>query len=702
MARHESSYLELVQELPPLPTVSGLIIHGGAPRVRRELHPRYISAKAALRIVEACPFVDRIELQLSDMESKNLTQRNNEREACARALGSVPSTVTHMQLHYPGVIPQNQLFDPPIIPTFQGKDLFSCAMNKLSQQLESLHLFAVVSDDLFDITSPTTHWPKLRNLHVDFDVAMPNGTWMIDQEPEDPEPEINSDEDMEYDDLRTYDDWSDHEMPASSSMSFNDLPPAILTLIAVHLLNADLRLSPYATINKSWNTVIEAVIFRELRSESLDHLAKIPDRMNPDRWEALRALDIIIQLPEYDRKQWHDLETQKDKNTNNAVFSDSLREIFATINSWQQYKSGPPRMTLAIQAISKSDYCHLDMRNRIKRHGNAAPGMEDVRTEASYLHFLGSLPNCPTVSSLVFRGARLLRQLPGNPTRPCCPRLLSGESVIGITRACPSVNRIELELSDQESKNLELRNRERADFAVSLLELPHSVTQVKLHYPGVVPANQLFDPPSIPLVNGKDLFSHNLSTISRNLENLEIKAVLSDDFFELSDSNASWPRLRSLHISLEPCTPAGEWMLELDQEDTDIEPDDDEDEQYEDLAIYRKRIEMPARMHFPLRSFRTVVDRDLFDDVSLAAAKALTKMPNMRDFKLDLGDEKAETGCLCSFTSDGRLSHKAIWQSRSATMYEPHADVIAAWKQLFEEKIGELEIQVLGYEHSYV
>jgi hypothetical protein len=237
---------------------------------------------------------------------------------------------------------------------------------------------------------------------------------------------------------------------------------------------------------------------------------------------------------------------------------------------------------------------------------------------------------------------------------------------------------------------------------VSLLELPQSVTQVKLHYPGVVPANQLFDPPSIPLVNGKDLFSHNLSTISRNLENLEIKAVLSDDFFELSDSNASWPRLRSLHISLEPCTPAGEWMLELDQQDTDIERDDDEDEQYEDLAIYRRQIEMPARMHFPLRSFRTVVDRDLFDNVSLAAAKALTKMPNMRDFKLDLGDEKAETGCLCSFTSDGRLSHKVIWQSRSATMYEPHADVIAAWKQVFEEKTGELEIQVLGYEHSYV
>lgn len=119
-----------------------------------------------------------------------------------------------MQLHYPGVIPQNQFFDPPIVPTFNGKDFFSCSINTLSQQLESLHLFAVVSDDLFDITSPTIHWPKLRNLHVDFDVVMPNGTWMIEQDPEDSEPEIDPDEDMEYNDLRTYDDWSDHEMLA--------------------------------------------------------------------------------------------------------------------------------------------------------------------------------------------------------------------------------------------------------------------------------------------------------------------------------------------------------------------------------------------------------------------------------------------------------------------------------------------------------
>lgn len=86
MIRHESSYLALVRELPPLPAVSELIVHGGAPRVFQEIYPRYISAQAALRIVEACPYADRVELQLSDMESKSLTQRNSEREGidCGR------------------------------------------------------------------------------------------------------------------------------------------------------------------------------------------------------------------------------------------------------------------------------------------------------------------------------------------------------------------------------------------------------------------------------------------------------------------------------------------------------------------------------------------------------------------------------------------------------------------------------------------
>lgn len=83
----------------------------------------------------------------------------------------------------------------------------------LSQQLESLQLLAVVSDDLFQITSPTIYWPKLRNLHVDFDVVMPNGTWMLN--PEDPNREhVDPNEDSDYAEMKILEDRRDHEMPA--------------------------------------------------------------------------------------------------------------------------------------------------------------------------------------------------------------------------------------------------------------------------------------------------------------------------------------------------------------------------------------------------------------------------------------------------------------------------------------------------------
>ncbi|KAG9606206.1 hypothetical protein KCU77_g328, partial [Aureobasidium melanogenum] len=198
MTRQESSYLNLVRKLPPLPTVSELIIHGGAPRVFQEVYPRYISAQAALRIVEACPFADRVELQLHDMESKRLTQRNIEREACARNISLVPKSVTHLRLHYPGVVPQNQFFKPPMIPPVNGKDFFSSALNVLSQQLESLHLLAV-----------------LRNLHVDFDVVTPIGHWMLERDLKESEhEEPDSDEDGEYEMMRFSEERDDYEMPA--------------------------------------------------------------------------------------------------------------------------------------------------------------------------------------------------------------------------------------------------------------------------------------------------------------------------------------------------------------------------------------------------------------------------------------------------------------------------------------------------------
>ncbi|THZ00851.1 hypothetical protein D6C93_03595 [Aureobasidium pullulans] len=392
-------------------------------------------------------------------------------------------------------------------------------------------------------------------------------------------------------------------------MSFDQLPSAILLLVASHLQFIDGSLAKYSTVNRSWNSVIEALTFRELRSD--------------DRRAALHGIDIIIQLPEYGKDRWYEFESEHEKDTNNIVFSDSLREVFDILNSWQEYKGDHAQLTLAIQAISKSDSWHLGKIDRIRRRGRVASGAADVRLEASYLHLQGELPPLLTVSDSSFRGALHVRQLPGNPSRPCCPRLLSGETITRITKACTRVRDVAAELSDKESKNLVLRNVERSD-------LPESVTRLKLSYPGVVPANQFFNPPAIPYLDGKDALSMSLSRISRRLGCFEVHAVLSDDIFDMSES-PSWPRLRKLHIGFHSCTPHGEWLLELDPEDSEVEREQNENRRYDLLSIHRKQSEMPARIHYPEISFRTAVNRDILDDLYLAAARAVARMPNLRD-----------------------------------------------------------------------
>lgn len=184
--------------------------------------------------------------------------------------------------------------------------------------------------------------------------------------------------------------------------------------------------------------------------------------MNSDRRAALHGIDIIIQLPEYGKDRWYEFESEHEKDTNNIVFSDSLREVFDILNSWQEYKGDHVQLTLAIQAILKSDSWHLGNIDRIRRRGRAASGAADVRLEASYLRLQGELPPLLTVSNLSFRGALHVRQLPGNPSRPCCPRLLSGKTITRITKACTRVRDVAAELSDKENKNLVLRNAERS------------------------------------------------------------------------------------------------------------------------------------------------------------------------------------------------------------------------------------------------
>lgn len=84
------------------------------------------------------------------------------------------------------------------------------------------------------------------------------------------------------------------------------------------------------------------------------------------------------------------------------------------------------------------------------------------------------------------------------------------------------------------------------------------MTHLRLSYPGVVPRNQTFGPPAVPLEGVRDLLSFRLNNVTQQLQTLDMRTVLSEDFFSILDPTTSWPQLRTLRIDLDPCTPVGD------------------------------------------------------------------------------------------------------------------------------------------------
>jgi hypothetical protein len=135
---------------------------------------------------------------------------------------------------------------------------------------------------------------------------------------------------------------------------------------------------------------------------------------------------------------------------------------------------------------------------------------------------IGELPPLPDISRLIPRGAPLVRRIPSNPILACDSRLISGEALSQVIRACPRLESVEVGISDKESKDLHLRNTEHLKtlrlseavirigleaFAADFINLPQSINQLMLDYPGVVPADRFFRSPAIPLTGTKIHFS---------------------------------------------------------------------------------------------------------------------------------------------------------------------------------------------------
>ena len=129
------------------------------------------------------------------------------------------------------------------------------------------------------------------------------------------------------------------------SVGIADLPQEIISLVVSYLPRWEhedcgnisgrgLALLPaYAAISRSWQDLIERQTFREIivRSTEIDHFSRIVVNR---RRKLLRRLELKVILPTYTDKACAKFETEKDKQSNNQVFTTAIKDLLALLRSW--------------------------------------------------------------------------------------------------------------------------------------------------------------------------------------------------------------------------------------------------------------------------------------------------------------------------------------------------------------------------------
>ena len=92
-------------------------------------------------------------------------------------------------------------------------------------------------------------------------------------------------------------------------------------------------LPAYATISQSWQYAIEGQTFREVavKSTEIDDLSRI---VVNHRRKLVRRLELNVILPTYTDKACAKFETEKDKESNNQVFTKAIKDLLALLRSW--------------------------------------------------------------------------------------------------------------------------------------------------------------------------------------------------------------------------------------------------------------------------------------------------------------------------------------------------------------------------------
>lgn len=260
-----------------------------------------------------------------------------------------------------------------------------------------------------------------------------------------------------------------------------NLPQEIIYLVASYLQRWDHEdcadifergralLPAYATISRSWQHAIEFQTFREIavKSTEIENFSRIVVNR---RRKLLRRLQLNVILPTYTDKACAKFETEKDKQSNNQVFTKAIKDLLALLWSWHDefqttgHDSNAP-IEQSLRLCIGDCYSPKDCRYRgwekyqRDRHEWELGRRHDLfqhRYESSLLQLesIEGMQEIPQISSF--------HKSPGH-------RMIEPRSLARIASKFPNLDSFRWRLNDNEKRDPRLRQQTR--FGGSLLHV---------------------------------------------------------------------------------------------------------------------------------------------------------------------------------------------------------------------------------------
>ncbi|OBT65962.1 hypothetical protein VE03_03138 [Pseudogymnoascus sp. 23342-1-I1] len=339
------------------------------------------------------------------------------------------------------------------------------------------------------------------------------------------------------------------------------------------------ELPPYATVCKTWQWHIEQRTFREINlpSSELEYFSKL---LTGYRRAALREVKYQVVLPEYDDAACGLVETEEDKEANNTAFTTAVTELLRLVKGWEEEdekelsgkglsaREGLVPLSLEMSQIyspsdAKKRNSGLLREQRIAVERGERSDLFEGRHCDSWLR-LGPLEGVPE-----------LKRVTKYTVSPSYPRPVEAESIARLAEKFPALEKLSLQIMER-SEDLEVRRKDRYDFAIALLSLSSlPLTSFSLCAESSSPRYQFQDPPSI-LLSDIDHLSLALYAISLipTLKTIDLTgpimissqlfqppAALDSAFASLASKVPQWPSLMTYSVNFSTVQPSGSWYF---------------------------------------------------------------------------------------------------------------------------------------------